>query len=114
MLTSTNPADWYENRAAERIRLRLTHLSPPQIIREQFPLSARYVSLNRDLVYGLKRGTILTYVRTKHIPSAFPFEVLLQLHERDPHGSTTTHAYFKGDELELFVPVDELAFINQL
>ena len=79
MQQSFNRSEWKENWSEEASRLGLTGHDSPEILRKYFPYRGKVVcaATPTGVIYGVKPGEEIEYVRTKLEPQMFPLEAVI-------------------------------------
>ena len=75
MLKTMNRDEWREDPVELRLMDSLTPESSPVLMRRLFPLQGRLQRFCR--INSLPVGTLMEYVRTKHIPAHYPLEAIV-------------------------------------
>lgn len=109
MQISYDPRHWNEDAGLERERARIASSTAPADVRRLFPLSVRI--LKEDRTYGLTKGQILLYARTKLKPSLYPIEaVSYGIRQRLPR--ETTVMQYSSAEVEVITPEEALTALQ--
>ncbi len=96
MLTTFDRSFWHELAWEENARRLLTTNSPEDEVRKLFPFKG--VVLTPCMAYGVKKGDVLQYARTRHEVSTFPIECAFRT---ESSGSTLRVMSFKSEEVQL-------------